>query len=62
MRTLVIALAMVLLTLPASAQGKGGPPGEKKQTETKPKVDDSAYKNALGNLPNKKYDPWKDMR
>jgi len=52
---------MVLLTLPASAQ-KGGPPGEKKQTETKPKVDDSAYKNALGNLPAKKYDPWKDMR
>lgn len=61
MRTFVLVLAMVLLTLPASAQ-KGGPPGEKKQTETKPKVDDSAYKNALGNLPAKKYDPWKDMR
>ncbi|MEA2930447.1 MAG: hypothetical protein QOG38_2875 [Hyphomicrobiales bacterium] len=62
MRTVVVVLAMVLLTLPAVAQGKGAPPGEKKQTETKPKVDDSAYKNALGNLPAKKYDPWKDMR
>ena len=63
MRTFVVALTIVLLALPAYAQGKGGPPGgDKKQTETKPKIDDSAYKNALGNLPNKKYDPWKDMR
>ena len=30
--------------------------------ETKPKVDDKAYGNALGNLPDKKFDPWKDMR
>jgi hypothetical protein len=63
MRTFVVALTIVLLALPAYGQGKGSPPGgDKKQTETKPKIDDSAYKNALGNLPNKKYDPWKDMR
>jgi hypothetical protein len=30
--------------------------------DAKPKVDDKAYGNALGNLPTKKYDPWKDMR
>lgn len=65
MRAFVAAMTLLLLALPASAQqaGKSKLQNEGPQKgEPKPKVDDKAYSNALGNLPNKKYDPWKDMR
>ena len=66
MRTFVVALTIALLAPPAHAQQAGTKPsklqsGEQKQEE-KPKVDDRAYRNSLGNLPDKKFDPWKDMR
>jgi hypothetical protein len=66
MRTFVVALTLLLLALPASAQVGTKPGklqnGDQKQTDDRPKIDDKAYRNSLGNLPNKKYDPWKDMR
>jgi hypothetical protein len=66
MRTFVAVLTIALWALPAHAQQAGTKPsklqsGEQKQEE-KPKVDDRAYRNSLGNLPDKKFDPWKDMR
>lgn len=67
MRTFVGLLALTLLALPASAQQvtTGVPKlqndGPQKQAP-KAKVDDKAYSNALGNLPNKTYDPWKGVR
>ena len=65
MRAFVVALAMVLLALSAYAQG--GPTGRKhhgseQKTGERKKVDDKAYSRALSSLPDKKYDPWKDMR
>jgi len=68
MRTLVVALTLALLATSAHAQFSGGAGKGKMQNDgpqkedNKPKADDKAYGNALGNLPNKKYDPWKDMR
>lgn len=65
MRTLVVALAIVLLPLAAHAQGPGGKKhhgSEQKSVERKPRVDDKAYGKALSTLPDKKYDPWKDIR
>ena len=65
MRTFVAVLTIALLALPAHAQQAGKPSklqnGDQKQTE-KPKINDKDYRNALGNLPDKKFDPWKDMR
>jgi hypothetical protein len=55
----VVAAVTLLLAPSASAQGKKGshaaPP-----TDTKPKVDDKAYKAALDRIPTPKkpYDPW----
>jgi hypothetical protein len=67
MRTFVVALTLLVFALPALAQTAST--GKSKMVndgpakgETKPKVDDKAYGNALGNLPDKKFDPWKDMR
>ena len=65
MRTVVVVMTLVLLVLPASAQVGTKPGtlqnGNQKQTD-KPKINDKDYRNALGNLPDKKFDPWKDMR
>lgn len=65
MRAFVVALTIILAAaLPAAAQGPGGRKhhgSEQKQTTPK-KVDDKAYRDALGRLPDRKYDPWKDMR
>jgi len=67
MRTCVLALTLLVFALPALAQQASA--GKSKMVndgpvkgETKPKVDDRAYRNSLGNLPDKKFDPWKDMR
>jgi hypothetical protein len=30
--------------------------------ETKPKANDKAYNSALGNLPDKQFDPWRGVR
>jgi hypothetical protein len=46
-----------------SAQFKGGRGGggQKDQEKKKP-VDDSQYKSAIERLPDKKFDPWQNMR
>ena len=69
MRALIVLLALGLFALSvAQAQvsggtGKGKLQNDSAQKEDKgPKADDKAYGNALGNLPNKKYDPWANMR
>jgi hypothetical protein len=69
MRTLVIALAsMALLTAPAYAQmrGKGGKhAGSEQQSAQQKKAtveSEKAYSAALDALPDKKYDPWREMR
>ena len=67
MKTFAAALALALLASSAGAQqATVGVPklqndGPQKSTP-KPKADDKAYGNALGNLPDKKYDPWKGVR
>jgi hypothetical protein len=63
MRTLIIALAVALLTLPALAQegGRGSKHrgGEQKtEQQTKSKANEKDYKSALDRLPDQKYDPW----
>jgi hypothetical protein len=68
MRTLMIALAVALLTLPALAQegGRGskhrGGGEQKTEQQTKTKANDKDYKSALDRLPDQKYDPWGTAR
>ena len=67
---LVAAVAMVLLTLAASAQMVGNEKGkrhrdtQKTEDQAKKKVNEKAYEDALKNIPasNEKPDPWKSMR
>ena len=67
MRTLMIALAIASLTVPAIAQE--GPRGSKhrgggQKTEQQPKseANDKDYKSALDRIPEQKYDPWGTTR
>lgn len=69
MRTLVIALASIaLLTAPAYAQmrGKGSRHAASEQQSAQQKKaaaeSEKAYSAALDGLPDRKYDPWRDMR
>ena len=68
MRTILAAVAIVLLTLPAYSQGMGGqkrqPPPEQKRDPDKKKVDDKAYNDAVSRIrpPDTKPDPWKNVR
>ena len=67
---LLIALAtvpglLVLMAAPVNAQFK--PMGrsvskEKEAAEGKKKPDDGQYKSAIERLPDKKFDPWANMR
>jgi hypothetical protein len=67
MRVITAAIfVLVLAMVPASAQVGGGGGGKRnhggddKKTESKPKVDEKAYKAALDRIPEpkEKYDPW----
>lgn len=68
MRTVVIALAAVaLLAAPAHARGKGGPQSgadQQQSAEQKKKNAEAekAYNAALGQIPEKKFDPWGSVR
>jgi len=70
MRTVVIALAaIVALTAPAFSQGRGkgrhAPAGSDQQAAEQKKKADKAYedyKAAIDKLPDKKFDPWGNMR
>jgi hypothetical protein len=52
---------LVLLAAPVSAQFKSMG-SDKAKDEPKKKADDSQYKAALERLPEKKFDPWANMR
>jgi hypothetical protein len=64
MRTLLLAVAIVLLTAPSYSQGMLG--GRSKQEppagEKKTKPDEKGYNSAIGRMPDKKYDPWQSLR
>jgi hypothetical protein len=73
--TVAIATAMLVCAAPAYAQmgaggmGKGGQmskgqPDEKKDTRSpeQKKKDDNAYKDAVGRIPDQKFDPWGKVR
>jgi hypothetical protein len=62
----MIALAaapglVVLAAAPSHAQFKKSPPKDAPATPQK-KEDDSQYKAAIERLPEKKFDPWQNMR
>ena len=68
MRILVIATAVLALTV-AAAQAQMGGGGRRhaddsRKTDNQPKVDDRAYKAALERIPEpkEKYDPWGGAR
>ncbi|MBR1092197.1 hypothetical protein JQ621_32525 [Bradyrhizobium manausense] len=69
MRILVIAAAVLALTV-ASAHAQMGGGGRRQPNESsqkpdnKPKVDEKAYKAALDRIPEskEKYDPWSGAR
>jgi len=52
---------LVLLAAPVSAQFKSIS-SEKAKEEPKKKPDDGQYKAAIERLPDKKFDPWQNMR
>jgi hypothetical protein len=68
MRTILAAVAIVLLTLPAYSQGTRGPKGqpalEQKRDPDRKKADDKAYNDAVSRIrtPDTKPDPWKNVR
>lgn len=66
MRVFVAALAIVALTVPASAQGMSGGKHHQSEQKTddqkKPKVDETGYKASLSKMPDGKYDPWRALR
>ena len=62
MRTLIVALAILLFTLPAFSQsmGRGGKHrgAEQKTAQPVTKASEKNYKSALDRNPAQKYDPW----
>jgi hypothetical protein len=74
-RLLIAGLALALMLTCAQAQIGGGQilPGanvganaskaeQQGQKAVKPKADEKAYNSALGNIPDKRYDPWRGVR
>jgi hypothetical protein len=53
---------LVLLAAPVSAQKFKSISDEKAKEEPKKKPDDGQYKAAIERLPDKKFDPWQNMR
>ena len=69
MRTVVIAVAaVVILTAPAYSQGRGkgakhsGSEQQSADQKKKAAASGQAYKAALDKIPDKKYDPWRNIR
>jgi hypothetical protein len=73
--TLAIVAAALVCAVPAYAQMSGGSlargnhqmkgqPEEKKDTRSpeQKKKDESAYKDAVGRIPDQKFDPWGKVR
>lgn len=65
---LMIALAtvpglLVLMAAPVNAQFKGmGTKSKDSSADQKKKPDDGQYNSAIERLPDKKFDPWANMR
>jgi hypothetical protein len=75
MRFIIGAMAAALLmlpTMPAYSQQSGAipkasmqaPPPDKKNEKTpeQKKAEDKAYKDAVGRIPDQKFDPWRSVR
>jgi len=72
MRLILVAMAAALLTVPAvpaySQQMPRSPaqaPPKKDKEEKTPeqkKAEDKAYKDAVGRIPDQKFDPWRSVR
>jgi hypothetical protein len=74
MRLIIVAMAAALLTVPAvpaysqQTGPKGGaiqaPPKKDKEEKTpeQKKAEDKAYKDAVGRIPDQKFDPWRSVR
>jgi hypothetical protein len=69
MRTVVIALTAIgILTAPAYSQGRGkgarhsGSEQQSAEHKKKDAASEQAYKATLDRIPNKKYDPWGNIR
>jgi hypothetical protein len=66
MSRIITALLIVLVTMPAYAQGMSGGKmhhaREQNGEEPKKKPDDKGYDSSLAKMPNKKYDPWQSVR
>ena len=57
---------IVLVTIPAYAQGMSGGKThhghEQKAEDQKKKPDDKEYNSSLTKMPDRKYDPWQNIR
>ncbi len=75
MRLIIGAMAVALLalpTVPAYSQQTGAipkasmqaPPKKDKEERTpeQKKADEKAYQDAVGRIPNQKFDPWRSVR
>lgn len=66
MLRIISAVLVALITIPAYAQGM---PGEKmrhahgqKAEDQKKKPDEKGYSSSLAKMPDRKYDPWQNIR
>jgi hypothetical protein len=75
MRLIITAMAAVLLTVPvvpAYSQGGGNksitqpsprqPDKKDEKTPEQKKAEEKAYKDAIGRIPDQKFDPWRSVR
>jgi hypothetical protein len=65
MLRIITAGLIVLVTIPAYAQGMPGGKHhsqEQKAEEPKKKPDDKGYNSSLAKIPDRKYDPWQNIR
>jgi hypothetical protein len=66
MLRIITAGLIVLVTMPAYAQGMSGGKmhhaPEQKAEDQKKKPDDKGYNSSLAKMPDRKYDPWQNVR
>jgi hypothetical protein len=66
MLRIITAGFIVLVTIPAYAQGMSGGKmhhtHEQKAEGQKKKPDDKGYNSSLAKMPDRKYDPWQNVR
>ena len=65
MLRIITALLVVLVSMPVYALGMSGGKRhahEQKAEDPKKKPDDKGYNSSLAKMPDKKYDPWQNVR